>query len=958
MSRVTLVHRWMFDRTLRCMLALGLALPSLVACPDPSAWPEEAGGFEDHSVGRIDDLAHFEALARSDEQGRLALKFVILGFSTRRQTLRLLDSRFYAMHDEWYWFRLLNGERVPGSSELPRAGSFPDVAAIVAWAHTQGRNLPLGMRWVGERLYSDYFYEIALHREKRAFGIGTILYFPARETPARAAMWALELEYSDAIDRAELERYVEILRGGLPPEIGEHLHFIARSPHQDRLVAQLRAAKHPLAARLLTYAELAVPGEVEVYNPGLIAGRLRKVPRDPEQAAKLLGEADEDAILLMPAVPDELPSGRGLITAVPQTPLAHVNLLARNRGIPNVYLGGAYDDPNFDQLSRVHAPVVVLAEPGKLDVVPITEEEYARYLSLLRARPSHPPATDVDALAWTSPLESIELAAMPGLRTSIGGKAAGFLALRELDEPGEPLRRPSPAMAIGVRAYAQHLAPLRGRIDQLLRDPTFVREARCRLLLLEGRKAFGEQFPGEDQAAWLAALERAHPTSASDRDPIAFFLAADGVQEALRDQAIEPDSAAAIEQALRETFAALSPTQGLRFRSSSTIEDIEGFNGAGLYASYTGFLAPERQADAKDRKHDFAWALRKTWASYWGFPAFEERRIAGIDHLAGHMGVLVHPRFDDDLEQANGVVTLTHTPARGDQPARSRMLINVQHGELSVANPPNAAGRVVRPELIRVSSSAGQVTIERLASSTEVPAGAQVLDDARVRELLGACERVTARWHALENAALTPPQRRFSTTLDLEFRVVAAGWPAYADGHVEPERLIVKQARSLEPGIPIGGEALAQQPIPRDLLARAARVDRWQCQGSKTRLDVLELVLDPLTELDPALLAQPFVARVRVDTRGPHAIGDRDHLAFAAVEHGALDRGRPWSLALELEASLATELGVSRIVSEAGLLRLLGPEGRVLSEEPAPCTRSVLLDSPQAYLRSLLEAPR
>lgn len=961
MPRASLVH------LLRWTLAGGLVLANLLAtlgCPDPSVWPEDESGFDDHSVGRVADLGEFEALARADEQGRLALKFVIVGFSSKRPTLRLLDSRFFAMHDEWYWFRLLNGQRVPGSNERPQTGSYADVASIVAWARTQPR-LPLGMRWVGERLYSDHFYAIALHREQRAFGIGTILYLPARtQAPLRPAIWAMELEYSDLLDRGQLEDYYRVLRTGLPAEIADDLHFIARSPHQDRLVADLRAAKHPLADQLLTYAELAVPGEIEVYNPGLIAGRLRKVPRDPEQAAAMLGEADEDAILLMPAVPDELPSGRGLITAVPQTPLAHVNLLARNRGIPNAYLGGAYDDPNLDQLSRVHAPIVVLAEPGKLELVPITEEEYARYLALQRARPPTLPTIAVDTLDWTLALDKLDIAAMPSLRPIIGGKAAGFLALLEPSSPAQQptLHRPMPAMAISVRAYAQHLAPLRPMLAKLLADPLFVREARARVLLLEGRKAFGEHFPGEAQAAWLATLERDHDPNAASRDPIAFFLASDGVQKALREQPLDRSAAAPIEQALRTTFASLAPTQGLRFRSSSTIEDIEGFNGAGLYESNTGYLAPELQADAKQRKRDWTWALRKTWASYWGFPAFEERRLAGIDHLGGYMGVLVHPRFDDAIEAANGVVTLTLTPARGDRPATTQMLINVQAGELSVANPPNAEGRVVRPELIRVTAIAGAITIERLASSTELAAGELVIDDARVRELLAVCERITARWHATENAALGLGQRRFSTTLDLEFRVVEPGWPARADGQIEPRRLIVKQARSLEPGLPVGGESLAQQPIPRDLLARATRVDRWQCQGGKTRLDVLELILDPLayagtTEAD--LVREPFVARARVESRGPVqvGVGDHDHLALRSATHGPLDRGRPWSLALELEPAIAGEVGVTvtKIVSEGGLLRLLGPEGRVLVEEPAPCTRSVLLDSPQGFLRALLE---
>jgi hypothetical protein len=943
--------RWLALLLLACAVVLTAG-----ACPRTSEWPDDETGFDDHTVGSIADREQFMALAETGDNGTSVVKFVVLGFGQKRPTLRVLDSKFYAMHDEWYWFRLLNGQRVPGSIEPPRHDrAFADVDEILEWSRTQS-TLPYGLRMIDERLYSDYFYEIALHRQQRKLGVGALLHIPAREKePLRPEIWAFELEYSDSLDAAELARFFTVLRAGLPESIAEKLQFIARSPHQERLVADLRSSGHELGDRLTTYSELAVPGEIEVYNPGLIAGRLRKVPRDPERAAAMLGEADEDAILLMPAVPDDLPTARGLITATPQTPLAHVNLLARNRGIPNAYFGGSYDDPQLDQLSRVHAAVVVLAEGETLRIVPISEQEYGRYLSLQQRRPQSIARIDTDALPWTMPLEATMAADMPTLRPTIGGKAAGFLALLEPSDPNKPLRYPDPAMAITVRAYAQHLAPLRDTIAAAMVERQFVEDARLRLLLLEGRKAFTKQFPGERQEEWLATIEREHPPQKAERDPIAKLLAADGIQKAIRKQPLDPTAAREIEQALRTTFAELAPSQGLRFRSSSNIEDIEGFNGAGLYESNTGFLFPEQQADPDDHDHDFAWALRKTWASYWRFPAFEERRLAGIDHLAGHMGVLVHPRFDDPIEKANGVVTLTLMPARGNQPETAIMLVNVQAGALSVANPPNEEDRVIRPELVRVTRRGEAISVERLIASTEVAQGQVVLDDALLRELMGICERTTRRWHDIETLPLPPAQRRFSTTLDLEFRVVLPGWPARADGHVEPERLIVKQARSLEPAIPRAAETLVQQPIPRDLLSRATRVDRWQCQGSRNRVDVLEVLVDPLAHPDPTLSAQPFVARVRIDGRAPVPDAALDHLDFESFSHPGFDQGRPWALDLLLTTEAERPLGVERLVLDGGLLRVIGGDGHVLVEEPAPCTRQVLLDSPQAYLRSLLE---
>ena len=37
---------------------------------------------------------------------------------------------------------------------------------------------------------------------------------------------------------------------------------------------------------------------------------------------------------------------------MPQTPLAHLNLLARNRGLPNAYWGGVVDDLAVEQYAN------------------------------------------------------------------------------------------------------------------------------------------------------------------------------------------------------------------------------------------------------------------------------------------------------------------------------------------------------------------------------------------------------------------------------------------------------------------------------------------------------------------------------------------------------------------------------------------------------------------------------
>jgi hypothetical protein len=945
-----------------CVLALACLL---LACPAGGPlWPED-DGFEDHTRARVESLAEFETLASVGPTGTAALKFLILGFEDPKQArVRYIDARFYEFHDQWYWFRLLNGHPVPGTRERPISGqSFASVQETIDWVRSRPRP-PLGLRVIDDRLYSDHFYELAVHREQRAFGIGTIVRLPARpgDEQRDQELYGFELEYADAVDLAALERFFAILQASLPDEIATRLRFIARSPTQTQLIASLRANKHALAERLTSYAELAIPGEIEVYNPGLIAGRLRKLPSEPERAAKLLTAGDPRAIWIMPTVPDELPAAAGLLTATPQTPLAHVNLLARNRGIPNVYVGGVLDDPHFDQLSRIHAPVVVLAGlDGSLRIEPISEAAYARWLGLSAQQRPQLMAPDTTTLPYVIDLDSEPPTRVPELRRMVGGKTAGFVFLHAAGVP-----MPERPLAITTRAYHEHLVELRPVIASALEDPEFFADARVRYLLLEGRKNFDDRFAGKSDQSWVAAFVAAHPKSASKRDAFAHLLALGGIKKAIRERPIDPDARAAIDAALRSNFGHFAASQGLRFRSSSTVEDIEGFSGAGLYDSNTGFLEPAAQASKQDKDKSIDWALRRTWASYWSWEAFEERSLERIDHLAGDMAVLVHARFDDERERSNAVLTLTldlSDDRPGDLQAapgpRASLEVDVQVGALSVTNPPPERAGEILPEVNRIvqERADGPIHIERVARSTELASG-HVLDDAALETLLRQTVTIAELWLEQENRQLPPAQARSRVTLDLEVREVSAGWPAHANGDVAPQRIVIKQVRSLDPGPPSGLDRLFEQPVPRDLLLFADRIEKRSCRGRRMSLELLEVWTDPGASPPLGHADVPFLARVRAQAQGleggPRQF-DLDHLVFDRVGRAGMQQGGPWVLDLLLAPSTAsnTAVGLDRIESSAGLLRL-SRDGRVLGEDPAPCTTEVLFASPDEFLRALL----
>jgi hypothetical protein len=848
------------------------APPSRPPVPVPTF--VDASGFNDHTVPQVNSVDEFFALARPGVAGQQAVKFTISDMAGSPR-ISWMDSNFYSLHDEWYWFRLLNGSAVPGAGTAPVAGPrFETIQQIYEWAAAQPRlSLPLDLAFVGgqaggDRLYSDEFYDLSL-QDPRVFGPGTVAYFPT--STSGAARWVLELEYHDVPEPAEVAMFFELIAASLPEEISGQLEWVVRSPEQATVAAAMAAGSLLFHDRIITYRDLVEPGTVAVYNEGIAAGRLLLIG----EGGKGLGDARDNDILLVENVPDFLPPGRALISSAPQTPLAHVNLLARNRGIPNASQAGILQDPAIQQAARVRAHAIVRASAADgLEVVLITAAEYEEWLQLNELSPLAVPGVDPGSAASVIALDEVAAAdegAIARLRPLIGGKAAGFLTLRL---PAS-INLPEPQVVVTTAPYFAHLASIRLFLDATLDNPDFQISARIRLLVLEGADTYSEFYPDPVDRAFAEDFFRRNPPGT----PLGEILGAGGFRELLRREPIAPETLEEITSELQVHFGSLHPAQGLRFRSSSSVEDIEGFNGAGLYDSNTGFFRPDIQVDEDDHKKSIEWAVKATWASYWGFEAFEERRTAGIDHRSGGMAVLVHPRFDDAHELANGVLTFTILPAGASHPYS--MVLNVQAGAVSVANPDPSLGAL--PEVITVTSNeSGGIDIEWQAPSNLVSPGERVLSDAQVEELYRQARTVTLAWRYRVNAALAPAQRIETLTLDFEFKHMAAGWPQYRGDVSIPERparLVFKQARTLEPGLRQVPLEVRQLPIRRDVLARARLVERVRCEvataaGAETASSVIEVLTDPLLVPDVGFATEPYVVVEDGPDPGPGTGGD------------------------------------------------------------------------------------
>lgn len=856
--------------------------------PDDSCLSPRAG-FDDHTTPCIGTVEGFAGLA-SARAGLEVVKFEVLGWQDEPHPV-FLDSRFYALHDEWYLFRMLNGQPVEGEDQFaPFPGEFATIGEIYDWASTVDVDSLFPSAFVSwtdtGRLTSWRFYDLALG-DVRVIGAGTLVHAPARD--GRDERWAFELEYSDDPTHDELVTFFETLTGRLGPELGDELRWLVRSPVQEALAADMEARGLAYGDRLLRYADLAAPGEVEVYRGGTVAGRVRVI-RAGEDG---LEDATEEDVLVLEEIPDWLPPCAALITSVPQTPLAHVALLAESRGIPNLYVAGITSDPLWDSLGRLRLPVAIRATtPDGFEAVELTPEELATWSALSNPAAPEIVATDPEAWPWTLDLEAVPIAEMESWRPGFGGKNVGMVAL--LDTPG--VDTPDRPLGIGIRAYAAHLAQL-DWLDDLLAAPEFADpgDARIRFLVLEGRTAYDERYPEPGDAiaadAWLAA----------HADVLGDLARADGVRGAIASAPLPAEVADEVLPVVRARYDELAAEQGLRFRSSSNVEDAEGFNGAGLYESNTGF--PDEEGSVED-------ALRATWASYWGAYAFEERHRAGIDHAAGAMAVLVHPNFDDDDEVSNGVVTATVMPD-----GSWTVQINAQLGALSVTNPPVDACRTILPEVVRVVDGA----IERLQPSTETD---EVLDDARVLALDAMARPVVSAWLDVLNGALPPEQVRSTLTLDFEYREVVDGWPHRDDGAGTGQRLVLKQARPLEPSLAALPDDVRAEPFPRDLLARARIVDEVAC-GTVTATIA---TTDPTKTPDMGHGEVPFVAEVVVD-------------GVALT----------W---LDLSAAAVDEDGVAVVTTPEAAART----GIAEVDADGPCVVTTLWAAPDTYLDDLLDA--
>jgi hypothetical protein len=220
--------------------------PAIEGDADPT-FCEAGDTFEDHTHIGAFDVETFMHFAMPNGTAT-AVDFIVVDVTdATRRHVRFEDASFYAFHDEWSWFRLLNGVPACGSTADPEPiGPFASIDEIYAFLDGESE-LPLDLsRTLEGRLVSPGFYTLALRTTPRVYATGTLFRF----AHDRGDRYVFELAFVDAVTHDDLTLIHAELEAAVPDD--DPVYWRALSADQIALARSIeRDAGDPLRARML-----------------------------------------------------------------------------------------------------------------------------------------------------------------------------------------------------------------------------------------------------------------------------------------------------------------------------------------------------------------------------------------------------------------------------------------------------------------------------------------------------------------------------------------------------------------------------------------------------------------------------------------------------------------------------------------------------------------------------------
>jgi hypothetical protein len=349
--------------------------------------------------------------------------------------------------------------------------------------------------------------------------------------------------------------------------LGKRLKFRPDSPAQERVARRVRGIP------IITNDKIYKDAPFQAFNAGTATGILRIVP--PGTRFETLVFAREEIVILQESYPDITPVS-GIVSTVFSTPLSHVNLRARTWNIPNAGIKVAAER--------------YAALAGKVVILRVSDADYE-----LRE------ATLAETRAWKEARTAARTVVVP----------PADLRVRDL----RPLDRMRARDSVAYGAKSANLGEIVSNLPRGVRVPA----------------GFGIPFAFYAEHLKRNGLDKLIAEALADerwgKDAAFRKATSEALKQAIMAAPIDPKLLDAVWAKVGSDLGG----KGVFVRSSTNAEDLEGFNGAGLYDTVPNVTARAQLADA----------IRKVWGSVWNFMAVEERALFGIDHRCVYGGVLV-----------------------------------------------------------------------------------------------------------------------------------------------------------------------------------------------------------------------------------------------------------------------------------------------------------------------------
>jgi rifampicin phosphotransferase len=362
------------------------------------------------------------------------------------------------------------------------------------------------------------------------------------------------------------------------------LYFKPNSARQEEVAANLSDLPR------LSPQETHPPQDYLPLNQAQNIGVLRILDRLTDDTI-----LDRNEIVIFREPPITLTPISGIITTTFSTPLAHVNLLAKNWGVPNAYIKDA--TKTFQSLAGKFIYFEVRADGYTLR--PATTNEAAERGRQLAKR--------ADLITPAAELTFRELTELKDQRRTdtkrFGAKSANL---------GEVLH----AVKIGM---VRDIIVPPGFTIPFFYYEQFLRENKLDETILE-----------------LLGNDRFNHDAAYRKERLA------ELRSKIQNSKLNDEFARAVLAKKQRLFG----DKGVFARSSTNSEDLPNFNGAGLYTSVP---------NVRDDQAVLA-AIKTVWASLWNYEAYEARESFGLNHSGVYPAVLIQEGIN--AEAAGVLITI------------------------------------------------------------------------------------------------------------------------------------------------------------------------------------------------------------------------------------------------------------------------------------------------------------